>query len=110
MMAPLTTATLPLHNWRMRASFFRERWRRRSFPGSWLQPVDFQRARLRATVETNAATGAAFPRVEHRHIARDCVVFGGRGHCDDGLAVLGPRSAAQEVHLPANSTVEVLPN
>src|SRR5438045_402245 len=63
MMAPLTTATLPLHSWRMRASFFGERWRRRSFPGRWLQPVDLQRARLRATVETNAAAGAAFPRV-----------------------------------------------
>src|SRR5208282_5060953 len=42
------------------------------------------------------------------HDARDRVVFGGGGKGDDGLAAVGARSSAQEVHLATDAAVEMV--
>src|SRR5438270_9859067 len=58
-MAPFTTATLPLQSCRMLASWLR-------LPGRRAKPVNRNRSRLRTAIETNPATGAAFPGVPRR--------------------------------------------
>ena len=44
------------------------------------------------------------------HDSRDGFALGGRRQCDDRLAVLGARRAADEVQLSAESAVETWPN
>src|SRR5438445_183931 len=51
-MAPFTTATLPLHSWRMFASFSHDQLKRRQ------QAENCDGSRLRAAIEADAAAGA----------------------------------------------------